>query len=119
MLTKFMALLIAGTALTGCCASGTGCATPTSGAPIAWDGLGEAPTANGEQGAEVRPKRRTARNREIILGPLNESPPKEASAQTSTRSDARARYDDWTRSPTEDAEADAKLARQLKICRDC
>ena len=25
MLTKFMALLIAGTALTGCCASGTGC----------------------------------------------------------------------------------------------
>jgi hypothetical protein len=49
MLTKFMVLLVAGAALTGCCASGTGCATPTAGAPIAWDGLGEAPTANDDR----------------------------------------------------------------------
>lgn len=111
MLTKFMALLIAGTALAGCCASGTGCSTPTtSGAPIAWDGLGEAPTANDEPDGEKRPKRKTARNREIILGPLSESPP---------RSDAKARYDEWTRLPSEDPEADARLARKLKICRDC
>ena len=27
MLTKFMVLLVAGTALAGCCASGTGCST--------------------------------------------------------------------------------------------
>jgi hypothetical protein len=97
MQTKFIALLIAGTALTGCCASGTGCSTPTSVAPIAWDGLGEAPTANGELGSEYRPKRRTARNREIIVGPLSES---------SNRSD-------------EGRETNAKLARQIKICRDC
>ena len=97
MQTKFIALLIAGTALTGCCASGTDYSTPTSVAPIAWDGLGEAPTANGELGSENRPKRRTARNREIIVGPLSE---------TSDRSD-------------EGRETNAKLARQIKICRDC
>jgi hypothetical protein len=111
MLTKLLALLIAGTALTGCCASGTGCATPTSGTPIAWDGLGEPPTANDAPGEEKRPaKRKTARNREIVLGPLNDAP---------ARSDAKARYEDWTRQPNEDVEADARLARQTKICKGC
>ena len=76
MLTRFMVLLVAGTALAGCCASGTGCSTtPMAGAPIAWDGLGEPPTANDATGEEKRPaKRKTARNREIILGPLNGAP---------------------------------------------
>ena len=127
MQIRLIALFIAGTALTGCCATGSGCNTPVPGAPIAWDGLGEAPTANAEEGEENRPKRRTARNREIILGPLIEGPSKESSvqtsvqtsAQTSTRSDATAQHEEWTRLPTEDAEADAKLARQLKICRGC
>ncbi|XIA63938.1 hypothetical protein ACFIOY_33960 [Bradyrhizobium sp. TZ2] len=72
--------------------------------------MGEAPTANDEPGDQKRPKRRTARNREIILGPLSETPP---------RSGAKSAYEEWTHSPTEDVEADAKLARQLKICRDC
>ena len=107
---KLLALLIASVALSGCCASGTGCSTTTPGAPIAWDGLGEAPTANDAPGEQKQPKRRTARNREIILGPLNEATPK---------SDAKARYDEWTRAPNEDAEADARLARQTKICRGC
>ena len=112
MLARFMVLLVAGTALAGCCVSGTGCATgPTSGAPIAWDGLGEAPTANDAPGEERRPaKRKTARNREIILGPLNGVP---------GSSEAKAQYDDWTRRPNEDAEADARLARQTKICKGC
>jgi hypothetical protein len=112
MQMKLLALLIACTALTGCCASGTGCSTtPTAGAPIAWDGLGEPPTANDVPGEEKRPaKRRTARNREIILGPLNDA---------QTRSDTKARYDEWTRQPNEDVEADARLARQTKICRGC
>ena len=108
MQTKFIALLVAGTALTGCCASGS--LMPTSVAPIAWDGLGEAPTANGELGSENRPKRRTARNREIVVGPLSETP---------ARSEAKAWDDEWTRMPNEDREADAKLARHLKICRNC
>ncbi len=111
MQTKLLALLIACTALTGCCASGTGCSTQTAGAPIAWDGLGEPPTANDESGEPKRPaKRKTARNREIILGPLNDAP---------AQSDAKARYDEWTRQPNEDVEADARLARQTKICRGC
>ena len=112
MLTKIMVLLVAGSALTGCCASGTGCSTTqAAGAPIAWDGLGAPPTADDAPGEEKRPaKRKTARNREIILGPLNGAPP---------RSDAKARYDDWTRQPNEDLEADARLARQTKICKGC
>ena len=60
-------------------------------------------------------KRRTARNREIILGPLNGAPPTEASAS----SNAKARYDEWTRLPNEDPEADARLKRQIKICQNC
>ena len=117
MLTRFMVLLVAGTALTGCCASGTGCSTtPTAGAPVAWDGLGEPPTANDGPGEEKRPaKRKTARNREIILGPLNDAP----SRETSGRSDTKARYDEWTRQPNEDVEADARLARQTRICKGC
>ena len=46
----------------------------------------------------------------IILGPLNGAP---------AQSDAKAQYDDWTRRPNEDAEADARLARQTKICKGC
>ena len=57
MLARFMVLLVAGTALAGCCASGTGCSTtPMAGAPIAWDGLGEPPTANDAPGEERRPQ---------------------------------------------------------------
>ena len=117
MLTRFMVLLVAGTALTGCCASGTGCSTtPTAAAPVAWDGLGEPPTANDAPGEEKRPaKRKTARNREILLGPLTDA----AARETSGRSDAKARYDDWTRQPNEDLEADARLARQTRICKGC
>ena len=97
MLTRFMVLLVAGTALAGCCASGTGCSTT--------------PTANDVPGEERQPaKRKTARNREIILGPLNGAP---------AQSNAKAQYDDWTRRPNEDAEADARLARQTKICKGC
>jgi hypothetical protein len=110
---KLIALLVACSALSGCCVSGTGCSTtPTAGAPIAWDGLGDPPMADGEQAGPSKPKRRTARNRdrEIILGPLNGAPP---------QSEAKARYDDWTRQPNEDAEADARLARQTKICKGC
>jgi hypothetical protein len=110
---KLIALLVACSALSGCCVSGTGCSTTaTAGAPIAWDGLGEPPTADGEQAGPTKPKRRAARNRdrEVILGPMNETAPK---------SDAKARYDEWTRLPNEDPEADARLKRQIKICQSC
>ena len=79
-------------------------------APIAWDGLGEAPTGSTEPDEVKRPKRRTARNQEIVVGPLNSAPP---------RAETKARYDEWTRLPNEDPEADARLSRQIKICRNC
>ena len=124
MYTRLIVLFVAGIALSGCCLSGTGCSAPTAaGGPIAWDGLGEAPTANGEPAGETEkhPKRKTAaRNREIILGPLNDASPKDAASKESLpKADAKAQYDAWTRLPNEDPEADAKLARQLKICRNC
>jgi hypothetical protein len=53
---------------------------------------------------------RPARKSEIILGPLNGAP---------APSDAKAQYDNWERRPNEDAEADARLARQTKICKGC
>ena len=110
MYTKLVALLVTGLALSGCCVSGSGCSGPVAAAPISWDGLGKAPTAGAEPGELKRPKRRNAFNQEIIVGPLND-------ARSGT--EAKARYDDWTRLPNEDSEADAKLARQLKICRNC
>jgi len=73
--------------------------------------LGEPPTENVAPGEDKRPaKRKVARSREIILGPLNGAPAK---------SEAKAQYDDWTRRPNEDTEADARLARQTKICKGC
>jgi len=126
MYTRLMVLLVAGTALTGCCVSGTGCSSPTAGGgPIAWDGLGEAPTENGEPGEQSRPKRRTARNREVIVGPLHDGSPSEAASNNAasktaaSSSTAKAQYDAWTKLPNEDPEADARLARQLQICRNC
>jgi len=108
MYTKLVALLVTGLALSGCCVSGSGCSGPVAAAPISWDGLGKAPTAGAESGEVKRPRQRTAINQEIIVRP---------DARRAT--EAKARYDDWTRLPNEDPEADAKLARQLKICRNC
>jgi hypothetical protein len=122
MQTKFIILLVAGVALSGCCVSGNGCYTPIPGAPVAWDGLGAAPAENSGQGgeaAENRPRRRVARQREIIVGPLSETPPA-SQAKSDAKSDPKSRSEDsWARQPAEDRAADAKLARQLKICRDC
>jgi hypothetical protein len=111
MYTKFMALLVAGLALSGCCVSGTGCNAPVAGRrspETVWVRRRREVPSRRVRGK--RPKRRTARNREIIVGPLSDAPP---------RAEAKARYDEWTRLPNEDPEADAKLARQIKICRNC
>src|SRR5260370_26233601 len=68
ILKKCIAFLVAAPVLAGCCALGNGCA-PESGAPIAWDGLGVAPTSD-TQPLELKPKPARAK-REIIVGPLN------------------------------------------------
>lgn len=112
MYTKFMAFFVASVALSGCCVSGNGCVAPAPGAPVAWDGLGKSPTGSAEPGEVKRPRRPTARHRQIIVGPINDTQPQ-------PRTEAKARNDEWTRLPNEDTEADAKLARKLKICRNC
>jgi hypothetical protein len=115
MYSKILVLLVAATALSGCCASGNGCYAPAAGTPLAWDGLGEPPTADGMQPGDGRPsKRRVAnRSREIVLGPLNSVP------ANGSPSNAKAAYDEWTRLPNEDPDADARLKRQIKICQNC
>jgi hypothetical protein len=116
MYSKFLVLLVAAAALSGCCVSGSGCYAPTPGTPLAWDGLGEPPTtADGVQPGEARQaKRRVAnRSREIVLGPLNSVP------ANGNPSNAKAAYDEWTRLPNEDPDADARLKRQIKICQNC
>ena len=51
MLARFMVLLVAGTALAGCCVSGTGCATgPTSGAGAGGGGGGPNTKGGGKGG---------------------------------------------------------------------
>jgi hypothetical protein len=90
MISKCIALLVAAPMLANCCALGNGCA-PESGAPIAWDGLGSAPTDDA-QSVEPPPKKHVRAKREIIVGPL----------------DAAADQDD-----------EARLKRKLMICSNC
>lgn len=117
MYTKLLVLFVAATALSGCCVSGTGCSAPAPGTPLAWDGLGAPPTADGVQPGEGKPaKKRTAsRDREIVLGPLSTA----STGSASSKSGVKAAYDEWTRQPNEDSEADARLKRQIRICQNC
>ncbi len=108
MISKCIAFLFAVIALAGCCVSGDGCYAPLPGAPIAWDGLGSAPA---EIGSEYKPKRNSLRNHEIIVGPLNE-----AAAQSEPKSRSN---DQWAQEQAADRDADAKLTKQLMICRNC
>src|ERR1700754_458531 len=88
-------------ALAGCFASGSGCYGPTPGAPIAWDGLGSAPSQNA---GEYKPRRSSPRNNEIVIGPLNEA--KAAPEPKSPPGDR------WAQEQAAALEADKKLTRQ-------
>jgi hypothetical protein len=110
MVSKWIVLFCALTALAGCCASGNGCYAPVPGTPVAWDGLASgAPN----DGSEDKPKRTSSHKprQEIIVGPLNDS---------SAGPDSKAQANDrWTQEQAADREADAKLTKQLLICRNC
>jgi hypothetical protein len=69
MISKCIAFLVAGLMLANCCALGIGCA-PQSSAPIAWDGLGPAPTDD-TQPLEPRLAKPARAKREIIVGPVD------------------------------------------------
>lgn len=113
MPAKFVALFLAGIALSGCMTANSSMANrpAVSSAPqtasVQSDGLDELPGASEEPREQVRAKPKAMRARDVA------SRPTDASARAQTRSD------DWTRAPNEDTEADAKLARHLKICRNC
>lgn len=109
MISKCIAFLVAALMLANCCALGSGCA-PESRAPIAWDGLGSAPTLD-TQPVEPRPKKHARAKREIIVGPLDAA----ASVQDSNVQPK----DEWEQQQAADQEEEVKLKRKLMICRNC
>jgi hypothetical protein len=109
MISKCIAFVFAAVALAGCCVSGNGCYAPLPGTPIAWDGLGSPPTENE---AEPKPKRTSRPKTEIVVGPLN--------GAAATQADPKSQPQDrWTQEQAADRDADAKLTKQLMICRNC
>jgi hypothetical protein len=108
---KYIALFVAMAGLAGCCASGTGCYVPSPGIPIASDGL---TVGTSEDRSEYTPKPTSSSHKrvhEIIVGPLTDS---------SAGSDPKAQANDrWTQEQAADRDADAKLTKQLLICRNC
>lgn len=110
MVVRWIVLFCAMAALAGCCASGNGCYAPVPGIPIASDGL---TAGTPEDGSGFKPKRTSSHkhDHEIIVGPLNDS---------STETDSKAQANDrWTEEQAADRDADAKLTKQLLICRNC
>jgi hypothetical protein len=107
MILKCIAFLAAALMLTNCCALGNGCA-PVAGSPVAWDGLGTAPTGV-TQPAE--PKKPARAKHEIIVGPLDAAPGGRNNKVQST--------DQWEQQQAADQDNEARLKRKLVICRGC
>lgn len=106
MISKCIAFLVAGLILANCCALGIGCA-PQSGAPIAWDGLGPAPTDD-TQPLEPGPTKPARAKREIIVGA--------AAAEPNSKLQPK---DSWEQQQAADQDDEARLKRKLVICRAC
>ena len=109
MISKCIAFLVAAVMLANCCALGNGCA-PAAGNPVAWDGLGPAPTDD-TQPLELRPKQHARAKREIILGPLDA-----AAAEPNSKLQPK---DSWEQQQAADQDDEARLKRKLVICRAC
>jgi hypothetical protein len=109
MISKCIAFLVAALMLANCCASGNGCA-PAGGNPVAWDGLGPAPT-DVTQPLELRPKQHARAKREIILGPLDAAP-----AEPTSKVQPK---DSFQQQQAADQDDEVRLKRKLMICRNC
>jgi hypothetical protein len=109
MISKCIAFLVAALMLANCCALGNGC-VPAAGSPVAWDGLGSAPTDD-TQPLELRPKQHARAKGEVILGP-----PDAAAAQPNSRGQPK---DSWEQQQAVDRADEARLKRKLMICRAC
>lgn len=104
MRTKAVVLLLGFTALSGCCATGSNCATSDPNAPLAWDGRGPGP---GETGSAPKARRTAARPHDTTAAPAAEP------TAASDPADAP-----WAK-PMENSDADSRLGQRLKICRNC
>ena len=109
MISKCIAFLVAALMLADCCALGNGCA-PESGAPIAWDGLGSAPTSD-TQPVEPQPKKHARAGRKIIVGPLD-------AAATEQNNEVQPK-NQWQQEQAADRDDEMRLKRKLMICRNC
>ena len=111
VMSKYIALILASTALAGCCVSGNGCYLPPVGAPIAWDGLGSAPTETADA-PEDRPARKAAqRKKEIIIGPIGG-----VAAEPKPKLEGREAY---LQQEAADRADEARLTKKLTICSNC
>ena len=112
MMSKYIALILASAALAGCCLSPNGCYAPLPGAPIAWDGLGTAPTETETTGAtQDRPKKTARAKKEIIVGPIGA-----ASAEPKVKLTGREAF---LQQEAADRLDEGRLTKKLKICSDC
>ena len=109
MISKCIAFLVAALMLADCCALGNGCA-PESGAPIAWDGLGSAPTSD-TQPVEPQPKKHARAGRKIIVGPLD-------AAATEQNNKVQPK-NQWEQEQAADRDDEMRLKHKLMICRNC
>src|SRR5689334_5199210 len=109
-MSRYIAIILASTALAGCCLSPNGCYTPLPGAPIAWDGLGTAPTETTGT-TEERPRKNARPKKEIIIGPIGgaaaEPKPKLTGREAFLAQEAADRADE------------EKLTKKLMICSNC
>jgi hypothetical protein len=108
MVLKCAALLFVAVGLAGCCVSGNGCYAPLPGSPVAWDGLGPAPTDTA-QATDFRPRKISRPKKVIVAGPIGDVP-----AEPKPRA-----KDEWEQQEAADRADEAKLAKQLIICRGC
>jgi hypothetical protein len=108
MLPRLIVFVLAAGALAGCCASSSGCYVAVPGVPTAWDGAGARP----DDGAPP-PRQSTTRmarsKTEVVIGPI-------ANARADAEPPSEQR---WAQEAAGDRDADAKLAKQLMICRGC
>ena len=128
--SRCLAFAIAGLALAGCCTSPSGCYVSDPAIPMAWDGQGTRPgdgTGVPQHSAATRaPRKRTG----VTVGPVEETPERAVSSANKPASERpasgksqpldKAQLDrQWTEQQAADQAADAKLAKQLQICRNC
>jgi hypothetical protein len=109
MISRCIAFLAAALLLANCCGLGNGCA-PTAGAPLAWDGLGSAPTENAPP-MELKPKKHASADREIVDRRRDA-----AAAEPNQRLQPN---DSWEERHAADQVEEARLKRKLIICSAC